>query len=74
MTQIDSSSLEFIESARNRLRHLENEGEMIEQNYRDYQHKIKSKYYPINDDEEDEVRFITKKNKKNETLEVERFL
>ena len=74
MIQIDSPSLEFIESARDRLRHLENEGEMIEQNYRDYQHKVKSKYYPINDDEEGEIKLVARKNKKQETLDVERFL
>jgi hypothetical protein len=72
----DSPSLSFIETAKDRLKFLENESERIEQNYRDYQHKIKSKYYPINDDQENEFKVIQTRKKKdiNRQFDVENFI
>jgi hypothetical protein len=43
-------STAFIERAKERLKNLEFEAEKIEKNYRDYQYKIKTISYPINDD------------------------
>lgn len=51
----------FLESAKDRLKCLERESERIENSFRDYQHKIKSKYYPINEDNESELRIISAK-------------
>lgn len=68
-------TFDFISSAKDRYKYLESEGERIEQTYRDYQHKIKSKYYPINDSEDDQVRIITTNKKKTYDIgELERFL
>ena len=72
--EILNTSLSFIETAKDRLNYLENEGQLIEQNYRDYQHKIKSKYYPINDDDENEIQLVTKKKNATNTLDIEKFL
>lgn len=69
-----NTSLDFIESAKERLKYLENEGQCIEQNYRDYQYKIKSKYYPVNDDDQAEIRIVTQKKKQFESLDIEKFL
>lgn len=75
-TELVNTSIGFIEGAKDRLKYLETESERIEQGYRDYQHKIKSKYYPINDDQESEFRVIhtTKRDENRKPLDVERFL
>lgn len=72
--EILDTSLGFIDSAKNRLKYLDSEGEKIENAFRDYQHKIKSKYYPINDDEDNEIRIVNTKKKNFNPLDVEKFL
>lgn len=68
-------NFDFISSAKDRYKYLETEGERIEQTYRDYQHKIKSKYYPINDSDEDQIKIITTHKKKDYDLaELDKFL
>ncbi|CAF0846549.1 unnamed protein product [Brachionus calyciflorus] len=67
-------SFSFLDSAKDRLKYLEGENEKIEQTYRDYQHKIKSKYYPINDDESKEIRIVGKEKKEFNRIDVEKFL
>jgi len=68
-------TFDFISSAKDRYKYLESEGERIEQTYRDYQYKIKSKYYPINDSEDDQIKIITTNKKKSYDLgELEKFL
>jgi len=68
-------TFDFISSAKDRYKYLESEGERIEQTYRDYQHKIKSKYYPINDSEDDHIKIITTQKKKTYDIgELEKFL
>jgi hypothetical protein len=68
-------TFDFISSAKDRYKYLELEGERIEQTYRDYQHKIKSKYYPINDSEDDQIKIITTQKKKAYDIgELEKFL
>lgn len=73
-SDVSSPSLGFIDSAKDRFKYLESESERVEQTYRDYQHRIKSKYYPINDDEEKEIRFVGKSKKDHNQLDVEKFL
>jgi hypothetical protein len=69
-----NTSLEFIESAKERLKYLENEGDKIEQNYRDYQHNMKSKYYPVTDNDSNELKIKEKMNEYHKTIDVEKFL
>lgn len=69
-------NVDFLQGARDRLKYLESENDRIDHAFRDYQHKIKSKYYPINDDEDKEWR-IVEKNKhhsQHDPLDVEKFL
>ena len=74
-SQSDLATFDFISSAKDRFKYLETEGERVEQTYRDYQHKIKSKYYPINDSEDDQVKIITTHKKKDYDVgELEKFL
>jgi hypothetical protein len=72
--KVDLGSDEFILSAKERLKYLESEEERIQQIYRDYQHKMKSKYYPMNDDEENEIKLVTQKKKDYDLSSFERFL
>lgn len=65
-----NSSLGFIESAKERLKFLENEGELVEQRYRDYQHDVKSTLYPIKENTERSV----KTNKPTNDLDIEKFI
>ncbi len=69
-----NTSLEFIDSAKERLKYLENEGEKIEQNYRDYQHKIRSKYYPITENDSNELKIKEKMNEHHKTIDIEKFM
>jgi hypothetical protein len=71
-----NTSAGFIDSAKDRLKFLESESQRIDQTYQDYQHKIKSKYYPINDDDESEFQVIHKKKKdvNKQPLDIEKFL
>lgn len=69
-----NTSLEFIDSAKERLKYLENEGERIDQNYRDYQHKLKSIYYPITDDDSNQMRIKEKMSEYNQQIDVDKFL
>ena len=64
---------DFIYNAKDRLKYLESESERIENSYRDYQHKIKSKYYPIHDDQEKEIRIVNKSNYEPR-LDLDKFL
>lgn len=64
----------FLVSAKDRLKYLESENERIENSYRDYQHKIKSKYYPINDDPDTEMRVVTTKKSTFNPDNVDAFL
>ena len=74
-TLVLDTSLGFIEAAKERLKYLENEGQCIDQNYRDYQHKVKSKYYPISDDPDSEMRITSQKKVFfNGNLDVEKFM
>jgi len=41
------TSLGFLEAAKERLRYLESEGSCVESRYRDYEHRVKSKHYPL---------------------------
>lgn len=43
-------SVAFLESTKERLKNLENEAEKVERNYRDYQYRVTSMAYPIQDD------------------------
>ena len=72
--KVDLGSDEFILSAKERLKYLESEEERIQQIYSDYQHKMKSKYYPINDDGENEIKLVTQKKKDYDLSSLERFL
>lgn len=49
-SNLANESTAFIERAKERLKNLEFEAEKIEKNYRDYQYKMKTISYPINDD------------------------
>lgn len=75
---VDQKSLsqcsEFIDSAKDRLKHLEAENERVENMYRDYEHKVKSKYFPINDDKDTELRIVPVKRGTYDPSEVEKFL
>lgn len=75
LTSVLDTSLGFIDSAKDRLNFLERESQQIEQSYRDYQHKIKSKYYPINDDQESEIKLVTYKKKQQQqaSLDIDKF-
>lgn len=64
----------FLSQAKDRLKFLETENERIENSFRDYQHKIKSKYYPINDDEDKEMRIVVEKKSAFKPEDVEAFL
>lgn len=72
--KMENLNFEFLESTKDRLRYLESENEKIENNYRDYQFKIKSKYYPINDDETREIRIVGKEKREFDFKDLEKFL
>jgi hypothetical protein len=65
LTDVLDTSLGFIESAKDRLAHLERESQQIEHSYRDYQHKIKSRFYPISDDPDKEIQLVARKTTDN---------
>lgn len=69
-----SASVEFVESAKDRLKYLEMENERVENAFRDYQHKIKSKYYPINDDPDIEFRVVPTKRGAYDPTDVDKFI
>lgn len=65
-----NSSIGFIESAKDRLKFLENEGELIDQRYRDYQHDVKSTLYPIKEN----IEMPVKSNITINDKDIEKFL
>ncbi|RNA34647.1 Oral-facial-digital syndrome 1 [Brachionus plicatilis] len=72
--KMENLDLNFLECTKDRLRYLENENEKIEKNYRDYQFKVKSKYYPINDDQTREIRIVGKEKREFDFGDLEKFL
>lgn len=69
-----SACVEFVDSAKDRLKYLEMENERVENAFRDYQHKIKSKYYPINDDPDIEFRVVPTKRGTYDPTDVDKFI
>lgn len=72
--KMEKLDFEFLESTKDRLRFLDGENEKIENNYRDYQFKIKSKYYPINDDATTDIRIVGKEKRDFDFKDLEKFL
>lgn len=69
-----SACAEFVDSAKDRLKYLEMENDRVENAFRDYQHKIKSKYYPINDDPDIELRVVPTKRGTYDPTDVDKFI
>jgi hypothetical protein len=63
-------SVAFIESTKERLKHLDNEAEKIEKNYRDYQYRLTTTTYPV----DDEYSLNTKNKINDESFNLSEFL
>ena len=62
-------SVAFLESAKERLKQLDSEAEKVEKNYRDYQYRLTSTSYPVEDD-----YLLDTKNKNNESFKLNELL